>query len=96
MLVQSPDALAVICARPGDVPWIDSLLSAVSLEIVRQNPTAAVALAESLAPGERRGRLLERIACDWAERNASAAYAWISTLEDPQLRERLIMVTGSR
>jgi hypothetical protein len=94
VLANQPEALGRFCERLGTTPWADAFLDYASREVLRTNPAAAVSLAESLPPGERRLRLFETIAFDWMEHAPDAASAWINGVREPVLRQRLVTVAS--
>jgi hypothetical protein len=91
-LAERPQALADFCERLDDRAWAQDFLASASMVELATHPEAAVILAENLPPGPPQTRLFESIASDWMNRDAAAAFAWILSVSDEDLRERLIAI----
>jgi hypothetical protein len=92
VLAQHPEALGEFCDTLGADRWAQAFLDHATREVLHKSPAAAVSFASSLPPGERQTRLFETIACDWMNRDPSAARPWISAVPDPVLRQRLVAI----
>ena len=91
-LTQQPELLSAFCERLEHNSWAQAFLDYSSRGSLRSNPPAALSLAETLTPGERQTRVFETIACDWVLRDPGAARAWINGVDDPVVRQRLVVV----
>lgn len=90
--LEDPAALRVYCDElPGGV-WKESVLNFSSLEMASKDPVTAIAVAQSMVPGDSRTSALETITYAWFGRDLSAAAGWAKSVEDPVLRERLLAV----
>jgi hypothetical protein len=91
-LIQHPNLLDRFCDRLDSDPWSEAFLDYAAREILRSNPIAAAAIADSLRPGERRRGLVETIAFDWMDQDPIAASAWIIAGRDRSLRDHLVTI----
>jgi hypothetical protein len=83
----------------GAIDWIQTLAPAenktaasiaVSYEVARTDPLAALELAGTLPSGSRRDDLLVHAVSQWAGSDADTAMMWAAKVPDQALRERLI------
>ena len=65
-------------------------LMAIAYETARTAPLEAMKLAVGLPPSESRDDLLTHAANQWAGNEPRTAASWVSQIEDPDLRERLL------
>ncbi len=91
-LLDDPVALRAHCDQLPSGAWKESVLNYASLEMASKDPVRAIAVAQSMIPGDSRSSALETIAYDWFGRDLSAAAGWAKSVEDPVLRERLLAV----
>lgn len=91
-LLERPADLHAYADQLPDGTWKQNVLSSASLEAVGKSPVIAIALAQRMAPGDAQTNALETIAYDWFGRDLAAATRWTQSVEDPQLRERLLAV----
>jgi len=78
-------------AQLPDTPWKQSFLTEAISQFSARDPAVAVQLAQQMAPGNDQTSLLESVACNWVASDPNAALDWISGVNDPSLREKLVV-----
>lgn len=85
-----PVGLQNYTAQLPDTPWKQCFLSEAISQLSVRDPVVAVQLAQQMAPGNDQTSRLQSVACNWVASDPNAALDWISGVNDPALRERLV------
>jgi len=78
-------------AQLPDSPWKQNFLTEAISQFSARDPAVAVQLAQQMAPGNDQTSLLQSVACNWVASDPNAALDWISGVNDPSLREKLVV-----
>lgn len=89
-LAENNASLPNFCDQLPDTPWKQNLLNYAGLDVLSQDPVAAISLAQRMNPGPPQTSLLQTVACDWIGRDPAAAMGWIMSVNDPSLRDQLV------
>ena len=73
-----------------DTAWKQNFLSDLSLEMSVKDPQDAIQVAQEMNPGQAQTSSLQVVATNWVGADPQAALAWVSSVQDPSLREPLI------
>lgn len=88
-LAEDPD-LEIICRELPATAWKDEFITTAALELSRERPIPALAMAQQMSPGEARAGVFQTIGYDLMTRDPAAASALLEKVGDSDLRESLL------
>jgi len=84
-----PQAAAAWASSLPERPAREQALLEMAYEVAGTQPTVALGIVSSLAPGTDRDNLLIHAISQWGSTDAQAASAWVQQIRDDALRQRL-------
>jgi hypothetical protein len=88
LLGADPEVLLRIAARMSGTA-ARSIRSSAVFMLAQRDPAAAIAIADSMPPGEDRNRALQQIASAYAREDPAAALQWVRSLQPPSREAQL-------
>jgi hypothetical protein len=89
--IRQPSGLAACIEQLPNTEWKQDFLGSLGSEMSSTNPKAAIGVVQQMNPGQPQTHALQAVACNWIATDPGAALDWVAGVQDPALREQLIV-----